>query len=783
MAIYNTHMLRPSRFKAGWNLLQKHHLQKQTRMWRVSVIWVLCFACVWAGLPGKDSIAQNYEACHGNTHGMTVTTAESCDSTLRYRSVDGTCNNLNNPSWGSNGQNFLCLLDPVYDDDGLPGEDSISQNYEACHGKTYGMTESCDSTLRYRSVDGTCNNLNNPSWGSSGQNFLRLLDPVYDDGLPGEDSISQNYEACHSNTHGMTANPNNKRSVPKVDEPSLDRARRQAESCDSTLRYRSVDGTCNNLNNPSWGSNGQNFLRLLDPVYDDGAQSPRQKKMNNDALPSPRDVSTSAHDFDRNRLSQHTSVMLMEWGQFLAHDMSATPVDSNSMTSDTCCSESLVTTGELHSDVNSGGPCFPIIISENDRHFTDVAHRCMEFVRSFPVTENNVRQQVNLHSAFVDGTNVYGFSDTEMAALRDTTGGKLLVERDNYLPESDTNFCVKDSDDDYCLQAGDSRVNVYPGLGALHTIFMRYHNYVAGELETNNPTWTNDDLFNYARKIVIAVLQHITFDEYLPAVLGRTTLAEYGISSDFAYDDSCDATLYNVFSTAAFRFGHSMVPDGLLIDGQVVESLDLFLRPHSVLTSLDSLVSGLASSRAEEVDRWYSEGMTDHLFEEAPFEGFDVAALNIQRGRDHGLPSYNDWRVKCGLDRVASFTELPLHAQRRYETVYGDTDNIDLYSGALTETRVSGGIVGPTYACLLGQQFANLRKCDRFFWETTDPVTGFDTDRQRMQIQRTKLSHVICRTTGITSIQDRVFDVPDSRRNPEKTCASILAKEMDLGLF
>ncbi|KAK7110843.1 hypothetical protein V1264_014654 [Littorina saxatilis] len=579
-------------------------------------------------------------------------------------------------------------------------------------------------------------------------------------GLPGEDSISQNYEACHGKTYGMTA-----------------------ESCDSTLRYRSVDGTCNNLNNPSWGSSGQNFLRLLDPVYDDGAQSPRQKKTNNDTLPSPRDVSTSVHDFDRTRLSHNTSVMLMEWGQFLAHDMSATPVDSDSMTSDTCCSESLVTTGELHSDVNSGGPCFPIIISENDRHFTDVAHRCMEFVRSFPVTENNVRQQVNLYSAFVDGTNVYGFSDTEMAALRDTTGGKLLVERDNYLPESDTNFCIKDSDDDYCLQAGDSRVNVYPGLGALHTIFMRYHNYVAGELETNNPTWTNDDLFNYARKIVIAVLQHITFDEYLPAVLGRTTLAEYGISSDFAYDDSCDATLYNVFSTAAFRFGHSMVPDGLLIDGQVVESLDLFLRPHSVLTSLDSLVSGLASSRAEEVDRWYSEGMTDHLFEEAPFEGFDVAALNIQRGRDHGLPSYNDWRVKCGLDRVASFTELPLHAQRRYETVYGDTDNIDLYSGALTETRVSGGIVGPTYACLLGQQFANLRKCDRFFWETTDPVTGFDTDRQRMQIQRTKLSHVICRTTGITSIQDRVFDVPDSRRNPEKTCASILAKEMDLGLF
>ena len=54
-------------------------------------------------------------------------------------------------------------------------------------------------------------------------------------------------------------------------------------------------------------------------------------------------------------------------------------------------------------------------------------------------------------------------------------------------------------------------------------------------------------------------------------------------------------------------------------------------------------------------------------------------------------------------------------------------DDIDLYSGALTETQVRGGLVGETYACLLAKQFANLRNCDRFWWETKDPVTGFES--------------------------------------------------------
>jgi peroxidase len=96
--------------------------------------------------------------------------------------------------------------------------------------------------------------------------------------------------------------------------------------------------------------------------------------------------------------------------------------------------------------------------------------------------------------------------------------------------------------------------------------------------------------------------------EYLPSIIGSAGVNTYGLKDTYANDDSCDATLYNVFATAAFRFGHSMVPDSLYINGQAYSSIDLFNRPSFVLHHLDSLIEGLVNNASEKVDRWYSLG-------------------------------------------------------------------------------------------------------------------------------------------------------------------------------
>ncbi len=97
----------------------------------------------------------------------------------------------------------------------------------------------------------------------------------------------------------------------------------------------------------------------------------------------------------------------------------------------------------------------------------------------------------------------------------------------------------------------------------------------------------------------------------------------------------------------------------------------------------------------------------------------DLAALNIQRGRDHGLPSYNKWRAYCNLSTPSSIEGLQEHitnpAIRTLLTdTYGDNpDNIDLWVGGLLEDPLPGTQLGPTFLCIIGGQFEKLRDGDR----------------------------------------------------------------------
>ena len=162
---------------------------------------------------------------------------------------------------------------------------------------------------------------------------------------------------------------------------------------------------------------------------------------------------------------------------------------------------------------------------------------------------------------------------------------------------------------------------------------------------------------------------------------------------------------------------------------------------------LDRFLVGLATQPRQKYDNIFTEEVTNHLFQgKNKSFGMDLVALNIQRGRDHGLPGYNAFRELCGLGRVRDFDLLadiiPSKIVDRLKMIYSDVDDIDLFIGGIVETSVagtlsvslvssanlcncvSGAIVGPTFRCLIGDQFKRLQQGDRFYYDNFNGNPG-----------------------------------------------------------
>ena len=152
--------------------------------------------------------------------------------------------------------------------------------------------------------------------------------------------------------------------------------------------------------------------------------------------------------------------------------------------------------------------------------------------------------------------------------------------------------------------------------------------------------------------------------------------------------------------------------------------------------------------------------MRNFLFGDPGDGGFDLPALNIQRGRDHGLPGYNDAREAFGLERVTSFAEISQDAevQDRLAAAYDDIDEIDVWVGGLAEDPWHKAQVGPLFATILKRQFEALRDGDRFWYERSL------SRKELRRIEATRLSDVIRRNTDIgDEISDDVFRVGGSK--------------------
>ena len=164
--------------------------------------------------------------------------------------------------------------------------------------------------------------------------------------------------------------------------------------------------------------------------------------------------------------------------------------------------------------------------------------------------------------------------------------------------------------------------------------------------------------------------------------------------------------------------------------------------------------------------RNFVPAVRERLIIEGPnFDGIvgDLAAVNIQRGRDHGLPAYVKFREACGGNPAYSFADIADTVTdtqiTRLTNVYGanGVHDIDLFAGGISERPQPGSVLGFTFTCIMTEQFRNSRVGDRFWYERDDHQTGF-TIEQLDQIRHTSLAKVICdNTDDVRRIHPWVF--------------------------
>jgi peroxidase len=314
---------------------------------------------------------------------------------------------------------------------------------------------------------------------------------------------------------------------------------------------------------------------------------------------------------------------------------------------------------------------------------------------------------------------------------------------------------------------------------------MREHNRIAEQLSIVNPTWDGQRLFQEARKIVGAEMQKIAYKEYLPLILGD--IYDQLVPEYSGYDINVYPNTINAYDAAAFRFGHSMIRSYLSRLGKdyipigPLNIVSAFFAPQQFVEGggTDPILRGLLTEPVGLVDEFLNHFITNNLFAaNITSPGLDLASINIQRGRDHGLPPYFTWKMwalqECGTE--SAFTHIL--TKTRLLQLYGSLDTVDLFVGGLAESPLDGGMVGATFACIFAKMFQVIRDGDRFYYENDDPITGIFTESQREEIERTSLSRVICdNSDNIRSIQ------PDAFRADQNRVDCSLLPSMDLTVW
>jgi hypothetical protein len=524
--------------------------------------------------------------------------------------------------------------------------------------------------------------------------------------------------------------------------------------------YRTYDGSNNNLSNPDWGAAGSNlelsgtvgYANLIDEPA--GADRPNPRQLSN--LLFSQDGILS----DPLNLSDFCWV----WGQFIDHDIGLTPDGDELMTID-------IPTGDDWFDPFNTGQV-KIFMHRN------------VFDETTGTNTLNPRRHPNILTAYIDGSGVYGSDEDHANWLRSFEGGKLKTSAGNLPPYNtysgefeapiDPNAPHMDNATgifDKLFVCGDPRANENPVLLSFHTLFVREHNRLCDELAEQHPDWNDEQLYQHARKIVGGLIQSVVYDEWLPAT-GIDLPAYEG------YDDQQNAQLMNVFTAAAFRLGHTLLNGTLLrMDNEGNEmpegnlSLrDAFFNPQPVVEmGIEPFFKGMAVQVQQTFDSKVVDDIRNFLFGPPGAGGLDLAAININRGRERGLPDYNTIRDNFGLQKYVFFQQINPDPDVYIKLVgaYQDINNVDPWVGMLAEQRMPGALFGPTVMKIMETQFQALRDGDRFYY-LNDPVL---TQEEKDAITNTNLHDIIMRNTGITLMQDNVFEAMPH----EEICSNMTA--------
>ncbi len=526
-----------------------------------------------------------------------------------------------------------------------------------------------------------------------------------------------------------------------------------------------INGVGNNVANPTWGTAGTDLTRLSPAAYTDGVSSPSlatsasarliSNLVNNQA--SPSNASQNINTLDSNHLSDYGYA----FGQFIDHDMSLTP---------------------------DGGSSFAITVPTGDVIGTST----IPFTRSRTdiatgTSASNPLQQVTQVTAYLDLSQVYGSDAVTAAALRTMSGGTLKTSHGNLLPYYNTTYFTPAQlaslnqslggmqnngpvAASSLFATGDIRGNENLELTALETLFVRNHNLIAGKLQREHPKWSDEQLYQEARKINIAGYQAIIYNEYLPALLGTNALPNYS-----GYNPMVNPGISNEFSTVAFRMGHSMVSptiardgnNGQAVAGEVSLAVDFFdpnlisntgaIDPFTGLASTDiaPVLKAEADGNGQAMDAMAVNEIRNLLFGNGA-GGDDLIARDIQRGRDNGIGSYNQVRVAMGLKPVTSFAQITSDAtvQKELAAAYpGGVSTLDAFEGGICENHVAGSDVGPLFQSILVNQFSRLRTGDRFYYQNEN----LNADEMNLFNQVNTLTKVIEANTNVTNLQSDAF--------------------------